>query len=123
MLFALIVAGLAVLYRVAPDHSPAKLRWVTPGSLVAALLWLLGSTGFSLYVTLFGNYNKTYGALAGVIVLLLWLLLTSYIVLLGAEINSETEHQTAQDTTSGEPLPMGQRRAVVADTLAGHREG
>jgi len=90
---------------------------------VAALLWLVGSAGFSLYVTLFGNYNKTYGALAGVIVLLLWMLLTSYIVLLGAEINSEAEHQTARNTTSGEPRPMGQRRAVAADTLAGHRDG
>ncbi|MGH3942691.1 MAG: YihY/virulence factor BrkB family protein [Pseudonocardiaceae bacterium] len=118
LLLALVVVGLAVLYRVAPDRAPAKFRWVTLGSLVAALLWLIGSAGFSLYVTLFGNYNKTYGALAGVIVLLLWLFLTSYIVLLGAEINSEAEHQTAHDTTTGEPQPMGQRHAAVADTLA-----
>lgn len=123
LLLALVVVGLAVLYRVAPDRNPAKFRWVTLGSVVAALLWLIGSAGFSLYVTLFGNYNKTYGTLAGVIVLLLWLLLTSYIVLLGAEINSEAEHQTARDTTTGEPQPMGQRQAAVADTLAGHRGG
>ncbi|MGH3781052.1 MAG: YihY/virulence factor BrkB family protein, partial [Pseudonocardiaceae bacterium] len=83
LLFALIIVGLAVLYRVAPDRNPAKFRWVSVGSVVAALLWLLGSVGFSLYVNHFGNYNKTYGALAGVIVLLLWLFLTSYIVLLG----------------------------------------
>jgi membrane protein len=78
---------------------------------------LLGSAGFSLYVNFFGNYNKTYGALAGVIVLLLWLYLTCYIVLLGAEINAEAELQTARDSTVGKPQPMGQRGAVVADTM------
>ncbi len=123
LLFVLVVVGLAVLYRVAPDRNSPKLRWVALGSMVAALLWLLGSAGFSLYVNTFGNYNKTYGALAGVIVLLLWLLLTCYVVLLGAEINSEAERQTARDTTIGEPRPMGQRGAVVADTMPGHRSG
>lgn len=117
LLIALIITGLAVLYRVAPDRDPAKFRWVSVGSTVAALLWLLGSVGFSLYVNFFGNYNKTYGALAGVIVLLLWLFLTCYIVLLGAEINAEAELQTARDTTVGKPEPMGQRGAVVADTM------
>jgi membrane protein len=119
LLIALIIAGLAVLYRVAPDRDPAKFRWVSVGSTVAALFWLLGSVGFSLYVNFFGNYNKTYGALAGVIVLLLWLFLTCYIVLLGAEINAEAELQTARDTTVGKPEPMGQRGAVVADTMPG----
>ncbi|MDQ4033548.1 MAG: YihY/virulence factor BrkB family protein [Actinomycetota bacterium] len=123
LLFAVVVVGLAVIYRVAPDRNPPKLRWVTLGSVVAALLWLLGSAGFSLYVNFFGNYNKTYGALAGVIVLLLWLYLTCYVVLLGAEINSEAERQTMCDTTIGEPRPMGQRGAVVADTMPGHRSG
>jgi membrane protein len=123
LLLVLVVAGLAVLYRVAPDRNSPKLRWVALGSMVAAVLWLLGSAGFSLYVNSFGNYNKTYGALAGVIVLLLWLLLTCYVVLLGAEINSEAERQTARDTTIGEPRPMGQRGAVVADTMPGHRSG
>jgi membrane protein len=121
LLFVLVVVGLAVLYRVTPDRNSPKLRWVALGSMVAAVLWLLGSAGFSLYVNTFGNYNKTYGALAGVIVLLLWLLLTCYVVLLGAEINSEAERQTARDTTIGEPRPMGQRGAVVADTMPGHR--
>jgi membrane protein len=119
LLLALVVVGLAVLYRVAPDRNPAKLRWVTLGSVVGALLWLLGSAGFSLYVNFFGDYNKTYGAVAGVIVLLLWLFVTCYVVLLGAEINSEAERQTARDTTIGEPQPMGQRGAVVADSLPG----
>jgi membrane protein len=123
LLLMLIVIGLGVLYRVAPDRKPAKFRWVSVGSLVAALLWLLGSAGFSLYVNFFGNYNKTYGALAGVIVLLLWLFLTSYVVLLGAEINAQAEYQTACDTTIGEPQPMGQRQAVVADSMPGFPRG
>jgi membrane protein len=123
LLVALIVVGLAVLYRVAADRNPPKFRWVSVGSVVAALLWLLGSVGFSLYVNFFGNYNKTYGALASVIVLLLWLFLTSYIVLLGAEINAQAEYQTECDSTIGEPQPMGQRHAVVADSMPGYRGG
>jgi membrane protein len=80
-------------------------------------VWALVSLGFSFYVDRFGSYDKTYGAIAGVIVLMLWLYLTCYLVLLGAEINSEAEHQTAQDTTSGEAQPMGERDAKMADTL------
>jgi membrane protein len=121
ILVALIVIGLGVLYRVGPDRDPPKFRWVTVGSVVAAVLWLLGSVGLSLYVNYFGNYNKTYGALAGVIVLMLWFFLSSYLVLLGAEINSEAEYQTERDSTIGEPKPMGQRGAVVADTSLGQR--
>ncbi|MFN2497204.1 MAG: YihY/virulence factor BrkB family protein [Pseudonocardiaceae bacterium] len=123
LLIALIVIRLAVLYWTAPDRNPPKFRWMTPGSVVATLLWLLGTVGFSLYVNFFGNFNKTYGALTGVIVLMLWLYLTSYVVLLGAEINSEAEHQTECDTTVGKPRPMGQRGAVVADSLPEHRGG
>jgi membrane protein len=78
----------------------------------------LGSAAFSLYVNYFGNYNKTYGALGGVVVLMLWLYLTSYIVLLGAEINAESERQTRHDTTAGPERPMGERDAYAADTVA-----
>jgi membrane protein len=81
------------------------------------VLWALVSLAFSLYVNNFGSYDKTYGAIAGVIVLMLWLYLTCYLVLLGAEINSEAEHQTAKDTTEGHPQPMGERDATVADSL------
>lgn len=116
-LVGVVIVGLAVVYRIAPNRDGARFRWVSPGALVAVLLWILGSVAFSLYVSFFGSYNKTYGALAGVIVLMLWLYLTSYIVLLGAEINAETERQTARDTTTGQPMPMGERGAVVADTL------
>lgn len=115
-----IMAGLAVLYRYAPDRREAKWRWVSWGSAAATLVWLLGSAGFSLYVSHFGSYNETYGSVGAVVVLLLWFNLTSYVVLLGAELNAEIEHQTARDTTkrSGpREKPMGQRDAYVADTL------
>jgi membrane protein len=118
LLVALVVGALAVVYRVAPDRDAPRFTWVSVGALVATLLWIIGSVAFSLYVNNFGSYNKTYGALAGVIVLMLWLYLTSYIVLLGAEINAESERQTEQDTTKGEPVPMGERGAEAADTLA-----
>ena len=119
LIAALLIVALAVLYRVAPDRDAPKFRWVSVGALVATLLWLLASVGFSLYVTLFGNYAKTYGALAGVVVLLLWLWITCYAILLGAEINAEAEQQTASDTTRGPEKPMGQRNAVKADSLPG----
>ncbi len=116
-LLAVVAGSLAVLYRVAPDRDAPRFRWVSLGSIVVTVVWALVSLGFSLYVNNFGSYDKTYGAIAGVIVLMLWLYLTCYLVLLGAEINAETEHQTAVDTTGGDPEPMGARGAVVADTL------
>ncbi|MHA6794431.1 YihY/virulence factor BrkB family protein [Pseudonocardia bannensis] len=118
LLIGVVVVGLAVVYRFAPDRDAPKFRWASTGAVVATALWIAGSAGFSLYVNFFGNYNKTYGALAGVVVLMLWLYLTSYIVLLGAEINAEAERQTARDTTQGPPEPMGRRGAEAADTVA-----
>jgi membrane protein len=118
LLVVLIIVALAILYRTAPDRDAPQFKWTSVGAVVAAVLFVLASFGFSFYVNNFGNYNKTYGALAGVIVLLLWLYLTAYIILLGAEINAESEKQTKQDTTKGPPLPMGERRAEAADTLA-----
>jgi membrane protein len=117
LLLGVFAGSLAVLYRVAPDRDAPRLSWVSLGAVVVTLVWALVSLGFSFYVGNFGSYDKTYGAIAGVIVLMLWLYLTCYLVLLGAEINSEAEHQTAQDTTEGEPVPMGQRNATMADTL------
>jgi membrane protein len=117
LLVVLVVVGLAVVYRVAPDRDAPRFRWVTPGSIASTVLWVVGSILFSLYVDNFGSYNKTYGALAGVVVFLLWMYLTSYIVLLGAEINSEAEYQTEQDTTKGPPQPMGARGAAKADDM------
>ena len=115
--------ALAILYRYAPDRDNPKLVWTSVGSGVATLLWVVGSAGFSLYVSNFGKYGKTYGALAGVVVLLLWLFLTSFIVLFGAEINAEAERQTAKDTTEGPEQAMGERGAVAADTVASGASG
>ncbi|NEK60337.1 YihY/virulence factor BrkB family protein [Geodermatophilus sabuli] len=117
LLLGVFAGALAVLYRVAPDRDAPQLRWVSLGSIVVTVVWAVVSIGFSFYVDNFGSYNETYGAIAGVIVLMLWLYLTCYLVLLGAEINSEAEHQTARDTTEGDPQPMGRRDAVVADSL------
>jgi membrane protein len=117
LLLAVFAGALAVLYRVAPDRDAPRLRWVSLGAVVVTVVWAVVSVGFSLYVDNFGSYDKTYGAIAGVIVLMLWLYLTCYLVLLGAEINSEAEHQTAHDTTTGEPQPMGARDAKMADEL------
>jgi membrane protein len=117
LLLGVVAASLAVLYRVAPDRDAPKMRWVSLGSVVVTVIWAVVSLLFSFYVDNFGSYDKTYGAIAGVIVLMLWLYLTCYLVLLGAEINAESEHQTAADTTAGEPQPMGRRDATVADEL------
>jgi membrane protein len=121
LLVALVAVALTVIYRVAPDRAPPQFRWVSVGALTATVLWILGNVAFSVYVNNFGRYNETYGTLAGVVVLMLWLYLTSYLVLLGAEINSEAERQTNHDTTRGQPQPMGHRGAVVADTQPAHQ--
>jgi membrane protein len=118
LLAALLVVGLAVLYRYAPDRDEPRWSWVSWGSGIATLLWVLASIGFSVYATFFGNYNKTYGALAGVIILMFWLFLSAFVVLLGAELNTEMELQTARDTTSGPERPMGDRQAHAADHVA-----
>ena len=118
LLAALLIGALAVLYRYAPDRDEPKWTWVSWGSGIATLLWILASIGFSIYANSFGNYNKTYGALAGVIILMFWLYLTAVIVLVGAELNTEMELQTAKDTTAGPTRPMGERDAHAADHVA-----
>ena len=118
VLALLVLLALAVLYRHAPDRADPRWRWVSWGAVVALVLWLLGSIGFSWYVDNFGKYNQTYGALAAVINLHLWLFLSNLLVLLGAELDAETERQTARDTTTGPPEPMGRRGAEVADSLS-----
>jgi membrane protein len=114
-LVLLAIVALGLLYRVAPDREAPELRWLSLGSVVATVVWIAASLGFAFYVDNFGSYAKTYGALAGVVVLLLWMWITAFVVLLGAEINAESEAQTAADTTTGRPLPMGERGAVKAD--------
>jgi len=118
ILGGLLVVGLAVLYRYAPDRDQPRWSWVSWGSGIAALLWVLATIGFALYANFFGNYNKTYGALAGVIILMFWLFLSAFVVLVGAELNTEMELQTAKDTTAGPTRPMGDRDAHAADHVA-----
>ena len=110
--------GLAVLYRFAPSRAKAKWRWVTPGSLLAASLWLVASLAFSLYVSNFGSYDAAYGRVAGVVVALLWFYISAYAVILGAEVNAELELQTRRDTTTDPVRPMGERSAFVTDHVA-----
>jgi len=92
---------------------------LTVGSMFATTVWLLASAAFSYYVANFAHYDRFYGSLGAVIILLFWLYISFYIVLLGAEINAELELQTAMDTTSGPPRPIGERGAFVADHVAG----
>ncbi|WP_380786508.1 YihY/virulence factor BrkB family protein [Sphingomonas sp. R86521] len=115
-LFAMTAA--ACLYRFGPNREKAKWVWLTPGSVAATLVWLAATLGFGFYVSRFGNYGATYGSLSAVIVLLTWLWLSAYVFLLGAELNAELERQTSSDTTTGPARPMGERGAVVADTVA-----
>ncbi|GGI06889.1 YihY/virulence factor BrkB family protein [Egicoccus halophilus] len=123
VLALLVIGSLGIIYKVAPDRDNPGFKWVSIGAVVATVLWLLGSAAFTLYVENFGNFGETYGAFAGVIVLMLWLLLTGFVVLLGAEINAEQERQTQRDTTVGEPEPLGTRGANAADTTPEQYEG
>ncbi|SFQ22209.1 YihY/virulence factor BrkB family protein [Tranquillimonas alkanivorans] len=116
ILALLTMFGLAVVNRYAPSRESPRWQWVSVGAVVATILWILGTIAFSIYARNFGSYNATYGALGGVIILLTWLWLSAFIVLLGAELNSEMEHQTERDTTTGEPRPKGARGAAKADT-------
>jgi membrane protein len=118
ILVTALIGGLAVIYRYGPSRSSAQWRWLTPGAILATVLWLLASAAFSFYVANFASYNETYGTLGGVIILLMWLYISAFVILLGAELNAELELQTAQDTTTGPPQPMGQRQAYAADHTA-----
>ncbi|MGB8427802.1 MAG: YihY/virulence factor BrkB family protein, partial [Desulfobacterales bacterium] len=116
-----LIVSLGLAYRFCPDRDAPKWRWVSWGSVAATLLWLAGSILFSLYVSNFGSYTKTYGSMGAVVILLLWFFLTSYVILMGAELNAEMEHQTREDSTVGRPEPMGRREAYVADTTGESR--
>ena len=113
----LTVVGLAALYRWGPSRRSAEWRWITPGAVLAILVIVAASGLFSWYLASFGSYNATYGSLGAIFGLMTWLWITAIIVVAGAELNSEIEHQTRHDTTTGRPRPMGQRGATMADTL------
>jgi membrane protein len=115
VLATFMTVTLGALYRYGVSRAEPKTRWVSWGATFATVLWIGASLVFSIYVANFGSYNETYGALGAVVVLLMWLWISAYIVLIGAELNAEMEHQTARDTTTGSPRPLGQRGAYVAD--------
>lgn len=116
----LVAFGLAVLYRYGPARADRAWRWVTPGAAIACILWLLGSMAFGFYASRFGSYNQTFGALGGVIILLMWLWLSAYIVLLGAEIDAEIEAQAKQNPSPATADPS----TADSDALdSGHAKG
>jgi len=108
----------ATLYRFAPSREDARWVWITPGSVLAAVTWLLLTLAFTFYVTSVTDYDVTYGSLGTIIVLLSWIYLSAYALVFGAELNSEIEHQTAKDSTTGKPKPLGKRGAWAADHVA-----
>jgi membrane protein len=108
----------ATLYRFAPSREDAKWKWITPGSVLAAVALLLLTVAFGFYLANLTDYKASYGSLGAVVALLTWLYLSAYTFILGAELNSEIEHQTAKDSTTGKPLPMGSRGAWAADNVA-----
>jgi membrane protein len=116
-LFIVVMIALAVLYRYGPSRIPARWQWLSVGSVLASLAWLAISALFSWYLANFGHYDSTYGSLGAAIGLMTWLWLSVMVILLGAELNAEIEHQTACDSTIGHEKPLGMRGAVMADTL------
>jgi membrane protein len=106
-MYLILTFALAVIYRYAPSRETPRWRWITWGSAIAALLWLIISGAFSWYAANFGQFNQTYGSLGAIIGFMTWLWISAIVILLGAEIDAEREHQTAPDTTTGHPKPMG----------------
>jgi membrane protein len=117
LLLVMLLLALAILYRFGPSRHDAQWKWLSVGAVAAALLWIAGSALLSWYLSNFGNYDATYGSLGAAIGLMMWMWMSAIIVLCGAELNSEIEHQTAADTTSGQPKPLGARGALMADTV------
>ncbi|WP_181700186.1 YihY/virulence factor BrkB family protein [Chthonobacter albigriseus] len=116
-LFLLVAAAIAMLYRYGPSRSRAKWRWITWGAALAAVLFIAVSIGFSFYAANFADYNATYGSLGAVIAFMTWIWLSCVVILVGAELNAEVEHQTARDSTVGPEKPRGARGATMADTI------
>jgi membrane protein len=117
LLLVTIAFGIALIYRYGPSRKEPQWRWVSWGSALAGLLWLVMSFLFSWYASNFGNYDKTYGSLGAAVGLMTWMWLSFVVILIGAELDAEMEHQTVRDTTTGSPKPMGSRGAQVADTV------
>ena len=117
LMLLLMLAGLAALYRYGPSRRAARWRWITPGAALAIFVILVTSGLFTWYVASIGSYDATYGSLGAIFGFMTWLWIAAIVVIAGAELNSEIEHQTERDTTTGRPRPMGERGAVMADTI------
>lgn len=122
-LFLTVTVGLAIAYRWGPSRRTARWRWVTPGGLLATFLWMLAAFVVSWYVENFGQYDDTYGSFGAGIGFMMWLWISAIIVLLGAQINAELEHQTARDSTTPPDRPLGERGATMADTVGAAHTG
>jgi membrane protein len=123
LLYVVILFALTCLYRYGPSRAHPRWSWVTWGSAIAGAIWVAGSLLLSWYVANFGNYNATYGSLGAIIGFMIWMWLSTIIVLVGAEINAEMEHQTMKNTTAGGGKPMGARGATMADEIGRARAG
>ena len=119
IVYLIAAQAFTLLYRFGPSRSPARWRWVYCGGALAALIWMVGSLAFSTYIDGVSALGVTYGSLGAMVALMLWLWFSLMVVLIGAVLNAEIEHQTAHDTTTGEPEPLGARGAAMADTV-GH---
>jgi membrane protein len=120
-MFLVVALALACIYRFGPSREAPRWRWITWGSVAATILWLGASALFSWYAANFGKFNETYGSLGGAIGFMTWLWISAVVILLGAELDAEMEHQTARDTTTGAPKPIGARGARMADTVGAAR--
>lgn len=113
---AVIFAGVGVLYRFGPNRRAARLSWLSTGAILAVISWAVISVGFSYYVANFGNYNQVYGSIGAVIAMLVWLWISSFLILFGAALNAQIERRSRPDSTIGRPKPLGERGAAAADT-------
>lgn len=118
VMLVMVVVGVSMLYRYGPSRRRAKWRWLSWGAGLATIVWIATSVGFSYYLQNFANYNATYGSLGAVIGFMVWTWISVMVLIVGAELNAEMEHQTAQDTTIGPGRPLGARGAIMADTVA-----
>lgn len=115
LLAGAVLLALGALYRYGPNRRSARVAWITPGSVLATLVWILASWGFARYVANVNSYNEMFGTLGAVVILLMWMYISAYIICVGAEVNSELEMHTEADTTVGDWRPKGEREAYVAD--------
>jgi membrane protein len=117
VLLALVIVGLALIYRFGPSRREPRWQWLSVGSVFAAVAWLVSSALLSWYLGNYAHYDATYGSLGAGIGLMMWMWVSSIVILFGAELNSEIEHQTAKDSTVEHDKPLGARGAVMADTV------